>query len=481
MLYEMVTGQRPFQGDTKQDVATAIAQREPDPPRNLNPAVSPSLEAVIRQALAKAPAARFGTAAEMILALEERTFPLPQGDEDRTVPLSPGDEDRTTPWVLPPTDPLLPPAAWPMWGGGPTHAGVSPVSIAPPLREVWRTSVGGRLASVSASPERIAVGSLDGEIVVLDAATRTVIARQTCGGAVMGTPALVGPVAYVGNAEGLWRIGSDQPFVLAPKGAVDSSPAIAAGRLYVGSHDRHLYALDLEPDGELTWRWQARTGGPILSSPAVAGDRVFVGSQDGFLYAFDADTGDRVWRFRTGGPVNASPTVAVALVYVGSSDGWFYALKSAGQGGKPALAWKYNLHAPTQGAPAVFGGRVYVTTGGVLPQVVWLEVIAGQPRRVAAWRPRGEGGRLSAPAVDAAGRLFVAFAGDYEAKVGSWAEPPGLFVLRTEGGAFVEETFVPTEQALFATPALTAQGVILATEGGFIHGFAGTTGSGTAP
>ena len=44
-----------------------------------------------------------------------------------------------------------------------------------------------------------------------------------------------------------------------------------------------LYSLDLETGKQL---WEFRTGGRISASPAVAAGRVIVGSQDGLLYCF---------------------------------------------------------------------------------------------------------------------------------------------------------------------------------------------------
>ena len=64
-LYEMVTGQLPFNGDTP--VATALMQvnDEPAPPRELRAAIPPALEAVILRAMRKNPAERYDSAAEM--------------------------------------------------------------------------------------------------------------------------------------------------------------------------------------------------------------------------------------------------------------------------------------------------------------------------------------------------------------------------------------------------------------------------------
>ena len=106
-------------------------------------------------------------------------------------------------------------------------------------------------------------------------------------------------------------------------GIMDSSPAIADGRVYFGCNDNTSYALDAATGAQL---WNFTTGGRVRSSPAVANGVVYLGSNDGNLYALDAVTGNLLWTFTTGGSVSSSPAVAHGIVYFGSSDGNVYAL-----------------------------------------------------------------------------------------------------------------------------------------------------------
>jgi serine/threonine protein kinase/beta-lactam-binding protein with PASTA domain len=65
VLFEMVCGQPPFVADSPLSVAYKHVREDPPRPRSLNPAVPPALEAIIGQALAKSPAARYQNAQEL--------------------------------------------------------------------------------------------------------------------------------------------------------------------------------------------------------------------------------------------------------------------------------------------------------------------------------------------------------------------------------------------------------------------------------
>lgn len=65
VLYEMLTGEPPFVGDSPVAVAYQHVREDPTPPSQKNPALPPELDAVVLKALAKNPDNRYQTAAEM--------------------------------------------------------------------------------------------------------------------------------------------------------------------------------------------------------------------------------------------------------------------------------------------------------------------------------------------------------------------------------------------------------------------------------
>ncbi len=70
VLYEMITGRRAFAGDTAWRIAAAIVHETPPPPSAQRPGIPEQLDRVVERALAKDPAARWQTMAEMRAHLE---------------------------------------------------------------------------------------------------------------------------------------------------------------------------------------------------------------------------------------------------------------------------------------------------------------------------------------------------------------------------------------------------------------------------
>ncbi len=81
VLYQMLTGQRPFSGDSVVNLALKIAKEDPTPLNKLRPGLPASLRRVVDRCLAKAPDDRFATGADVADAL---TRVLSELDEEAT-------------------------------------------------------------------------------------------------------------------------------------------------------------------------------------------------------------------------------------------------------------------------------------------------------------------------------------------------------------------------------------------------------------
>lgn len=71
MMYEMLTGQLPFQSDNAVSIAIMQLQQEAKPPREINPSIPLGLEQITMRAMQKKRSSRYHSAAEMLLDIDE--------------------------------------------------------------------------------------------------------------------------------------------------------------------------------------------------------------------------------------------------------------------------------------------------------------------------------------------------------------------------------------------------------------------------
>lgn len=167
---------------------------------------------------------------------------------------------------------------------------------------------------------RVYVGSLNGALFAVDAAT--------------------GKLA--------WNIGTLD--------AIRGNPVIHGGRVYFGSWDDHLYAIDLKTQ-KLVWR--VDTGGIVQSTPAIDQGRVVVGNRSAKLIAYEAETGKEAWRhdYTDGSWVESSAIAANGILYVGSSDSLKLSAIAADSGRE---AWQFKTGGWTWATPVLANGTLYV-------------------------------------------------------------------------------------------------------------------------
>jgi len=175
---------------------------------------------------------------------------------------------------------------------------------------------------------RVVFGVENGDIFALDAKTGNVRWQVSTAGEVKGGLALDSGTLYAGNYAGevlaiglksgsvKWRTGT-QGSSFGRTGRIYSTPAVAFGRVYLGSVDGRVYSFEAD-SGELAW--SQSTEDWVYAAPAVADTpnsppTVYIGSVDQHLYALDARTGSVRWRQRIGGPVLGAASVINETVY----------------------------------------------------------------------------------------------------------------------------------------------------------------------
>src|SRR4051794_5626369 len=84
VLYEMLTGQVPFTGDTPLEIAMKHLSEVPKPPSELRPEVPHDLDSIVLRALAKDPAERYQSAEEMDADLARVAEGMPVDPETET-------------------------------------------------------------------------------------------------------------------------------------------------------------------------------------------------------------------------------------------------------------------------------------------------------------------------------------------------------------------------------------------------------------
>ncbi|HEV7798247.1 MAG TPA: PQQ-binding-like beta-propeller repeat protein, partial [Pyrinomonadaceae bacterium] len=119
---------------------------------------------------------------------------------------------------------------------------------------------------------------------------------------------------------------------------------ISGSRVYIGSEDGNLLALD-EASGKLLWRY--RTRGAVRGPVANGNDVVYFGSGDGYVYAVNATNGRLIWRKRTGAGVQAVVRAGDDLL-VASLDNFVYKFSPTG-----ARVWKRRLPGRISSQPLI--------------------------------------------------------------------------------------------------------------------------------
>ena len=205
-------------------------------------------------------------------------------------------------------------------------------------------------------------------------------------------------------------IASEAGAQLADTGAADVSLMFRGTPAHTGVASTQLF------DGQGGVRWRFQTRSAVRSTPAVTATRVFVGSGDSTLYALDRSSGKPVWTFQAAGPVHASPAIAHGLVVAATLGGRIFAVSEA----TGALRWSVQT-GPTlpKNINPAGGWDLYVSSPVVIDHTIVigagdgniyaLDLTTGRER----WRVRTGGKVRATPSV----RDGVAVVGSWDGRV----------------------------------------------------------------
>lgn len=158
------------------------------------------------------------------------------------------------------------------------------------------------------------------------------------------------------NIDNVNRLGLSWYFEFDTARGQEATPLVVNGIIYTTSAWSKVYALDAR-SGKLIWSYDPEVPGSaavkgccdvVNRGAAYADGRVFVGTFDGRLMALDAESGDVLWSTLTVDPakpytITGAPRVAKGKVYIGNG-GAEYGVRgyiSAYEASNGALAWRF--------------------------------------------------------------------------------------------------------------------------------------------
>jgi outer membrane protein assembly factor BamB len=206
------------------------------------------------------------------------------------------------------------------------------------------------LSSPSVAEGTVYVGSGDGNVYALDAASGELRWKFHTGNVVHASPALANGLVYIGSWDSYfyaidaksgqerWRFKTGEDFKIANQVGIQSSAAIADGVVYFGCRDSNLYALDALT-GAKKWLYDNK-GSWVISTPIVKdGTLYFATSDSGLFHAVDAKTGSVKYSLSFHHwPMFSSPAIAGRNLYIGSQAGTLIAIDLD----KHATAWTFS-------------------------------------------------------------------------------------------------------------------------------------------
>ena len=257
----------------------------------------------------------------------------------------------------------------------------------------WSAAAGGAVTSspaVDRGSGLVVAGSSNGTVSAYKEQTGKLAWRVTIGGAVTSSPLVYRGAVYVGAQNSrLYAITAKTGKVrwsAALAGRADGSPALdpKSSTVVIGDASGAVTAFHAGATSP-SRRWRAHVGGAVDNSPVIAQGRIFVGAANGTVYSLAESSGKIQWSKHVGPSVTGQMAYQAKHLYVGASDGSLAALNS----GNGSTQWSVPLAGPVTGVSAT-DGMVFaessegtVTGLRVSSTIVWLakagSALAGSP------------------------------------------------------------------------------------------------------
>jgi outer membrane protein assembly factor BamB len=445
LIYEWLSGHRPFEGGLVEVALKHSTGAVPSLHEQL-PDIPLGVEEVILTALKKDPHQRFVSVQAFASALEQAY--QKEGFQLR--------------------NPSFSAPVWPFTAPQPSSLGTDVAVAADQVHHVSQTEKG---IPVVRSPSAVASAQSPAMQVTPPVtaahrrspfADRFLRSRLSRRALMMGLPVL----AAVASISALWLASRKSDASPPPSSTTTlpraTDPSITSSGAMFGCDLQHTCFIESEQGlsplnvGRLASYWNAPTGGAINSSPTVTNGSVYVGSNDGKLYAFDAHTGAQLWQLSTGGQIDSSPAVAQNTVYIGSQDSNVYAIDRMDGRQK----WSSLTEGVVHSSPAVANGVVYI--GSDHYKLYAIDAVSGK----SVWNdPPSADTRYPIWSSPALSKKGVVYFGSLNAQ---------LYALEAATGVGIWS--VPTENAIYASPTVTDNEVYIGSTDGNFYAFNAVTG-----
>jgi eukaryotic-like serine/threonine-protein kinase len=258
------------------------------------------------------------------------------------------------------------------------------------------------LSSPTVDANTVYVGSGDGNIYALDAASGALRWKFRTGNVVHASPAIADGMVYIGSWDSYfyaidaasgqerWRFKTGEDHEIANQVGIQSSAVVVDGMVYFGCRDSNLYALDAV-SGTKKWAYSNK-GSWVISTPIAKDGTLYFATSDSALFnAVDAKSG--VLKYSLSfhhWPMFSSPAIAGRNLYIGSHAGTLVAIDLD----KHATAWTFSTDGANRNAAALTKKDGDPNYGAAFSDTFYDDLVIG------VWKMLSVGAVLSSPVIE---------------------------------------------------------------------------------